>query len=184
MYRFVFKNGGWWLKISTLEELIDYQEKTKLKNPIARGFRSVLNCREFGKPMNGEPIRPHVTTEGYAIGLNAQNNNMSLFESATSLAIQMDDNQVETLKKGLNLYFNSVGGYHSGKNDYTQWYDRDKLIFPDFKKNQVKVEQFPMGEHYYAYIDNMQVRDGDTLKWNTYEEAYEQALQYIDNKKE
>lgn len=180
MYRFVFKNGGWWLKISTLEELIDYQEKTKLKNPIARGFRSVLNCREFGKPINGEPIRPHVNTEGYAIGLNAQNNNMSLFESATSLAIQMDNNQVETLKKGLNLYFNSVGGYHSGKNDYTQWYDSDKLIFPDFKKNQIKVEQFPMGKHYYAYIDNMQVRDGDTLKWNTYEEAYEQALQYIE----
>ena len=36
-----------------------------------------------------------------------------------------------------------------------------------------------MGEHYYAYIGNMQVRDGDILKWNTYEEAYSKALEYI-----
>lgn len=27
------------------------------------------------------------------------------------------------------------------------------------------------GQHYYAYVGDMQVRDGDVLKWNTYDEA-------------
>ena len=180
-YRFVYKNGGWWLKISTLEELVDYQEKIGYQNPIARGFISVLNCREFGKPIDGEPLRPHVNNEGYLIGLYAQNHNMNLLQATCSLAVQTDNAKIEQLLKGNNLYFNRVGGWHFGKNDYSNWYDSDKLIFPDFKKNQIKIEKFPMGEHYYAYIDNIQVRDGDTLKWNTYEEAYNQALQYINN---
>ena len=179
MYRFVFKNGGWWLKISTLDELTEYTKKTALQNPIALGFRSVLNCREFGKPIANNQLRPHVNNAGLLIGLHAENNNMSYFESACHLTMQSDNDKVCELMKGKNLYFNRFGGWHSGKNDYTQWYDSAKLIFPDFKKSEIKIEQFPMGKHYYAYIGNMQVRDGDTLKWNTYEEAYNHAMQYI-----
>ena len=174
-YRFVYKNGGWWLKISSIEELVDYMEKTKLKNPIAQGFRSVLNSKEYGYGID------HVNNTGYLIGLRAENNHMSLIESAFSLALETDNAKIEELNKGNNLYFNRCGGWHYGKNDYTQWCDKDKLIFPNFKTNQIKIEQFPNGEHFYAYVDSMQVRDGDTLKWNTYEEAYNQALQYVNN---
>ena len=47
------------------------------------------------------------------------------------------------------------------------------------------MKQFPGGEHYYAYIGDMQVRDGDTLKWNSYQEAYEMALSLLEeNEKE
>ena len=179
MYRFIFKNGGWWLKISTVDELENYTKKTAAKNPIVNGFKSVLNCREFGKPVDGEPLRPHVNNVGFLIGLHAHNNDMSYFESACHLAIKSDNAKICELLKGRNLYFNRHGGWHSGINDYDQWYDSEKLIFPDFNKSEIKIEQFPMGEHYYAYIGNMQVRDGDTLKWNTYEEAYTHALQYI-----
>ena len=80
------------------------------------------------------------------------------------------------------MYFNPNGGWHYDKKKaYIQWYDSDKLIWPDFKENQIKIERFPAGEHYYAYVGNMQVRDGDTLKWNTYEEAYEHAKQYCED---
>ena len=178
-YRFVYKNGGWWLKISTIEELTRYTKNTTLNNPICNGFKSVLNCREFGRPIDGEPLKPHVNNAGYLIGLRAENNSISLFESALSIALEADNAQIEQLNKGNNLYFNRNGGWHFGKNDYSQWYDSDKLIFPDFRTSQIKVEQFPMGTHFYAFIDNMQVRDGDTLKWDTYEEAYNKALEYV-----
>ena len=180
-WKFVYKNGGWWLKISSLEELMAYQKETQLKNPLARGFRSVLNCREFGRPVAGEPIRPHVNNEGYTIGLKAETEGVSLFRAAAELAVQMDEMQVNALKNGESIYFNRMGGWHSTKNrDYTQWYEKEKMIFPDFKTNQIKVEKYPLGNHYYAYIDSMQVRDGDTLKWNTYEEAYNMAKVYCE----
>ena len=171
-YRFVYKNGGWWLKISTIEELNDYLKCTGLKNPIVRGFRNAINSKEF----TGDSTKPHMTTAGYLINLRAENDETGLFQAACSLAVQADSAKVDALRNGNDLYFNRNGGWHYGKHDYMQWYDSEKLIFPDFDKSQIKVERFPAGEHYYTYIDNMQVRDGDTLKWDTYDEAYEKAL--------
>ena len=172
-YRFIFKNGGWWLKISSVEELTEYDKKTALRNPIARGFLNSIHTEIF----HTKGIEP--TTAGDLIKLRAENSDMSLFQSACSFTIQSDSAKITQLMKGYSLYFNRDGGWHYGKNDYTQWCDRDKLIWPDFKIDQIKIEKFPNGEHFYAYIDSMQVRDGDTLKWNTYEEAYNQALQYV-----
>ncbi len=137
MYRFVYKHGGWWLKVSTVEELAEYMETAQ--NPFARGFKSAMNCREFGRDIPGEPLRPHVNREGYVIGLHAENNGISLFKSACALAIQSDNAMLAELKKGNNLYFNRVGGWHSGKNDFTQWCDRKELAFPDFRKSEIKV---------------------------------------------
>ena len=39
-----------------------------------------------------------------------------------------------------------------------------------------------MGNHYYAYIDDVQVRDGDKLKWDSYDEAYSYASSLVNNK--
>ena len=35
------------------------------------------------------------------------------------------------------------------------------------------------GQHYYAYVGDMQVRGGDVLKWNTYDEAYIRACALV-----
>ena len=83
-----------------------------------------------------------------------------------------------------NSQINSVGGYY-------RYYPTDKeyafvrrkeLIFPDFKKDDIRIKQFPGGEHYYAYIGDMQVRDGNTLKWDSYQDAYEMALSLLEEK--
>ena len=90
--------------------------------------------------------------------------------------------QLRDLQERGAIYINRLGGYHG---DSTQeklpFVHRDKLVFPNFKENEIRIKQFPNGEHWYAYIDDVQVRDGDTLKWNTYEEAYTQAKKYIDD---
>lgn len=174
-YRFVYKNGGWWLKISTIEELNDYLEC--IESPIARGTKNAINSKEF----TGNPADPHADAAGLMVLLRIENAETGLLQAACSLAVQADRAKVEALKKGNDLYFNRSGGWHYGKHDYTQWYDSEKLIFPDFHKSQIKVERFPAGKHFYAYIDNMQVRDGDMLKWNTYDEAYKKALQFVNS---
>ena len=58
---------------------------------------------------------------------------------------------------------------------------REKLVFPKFDKNDIRIEKFPYGAHYYAYVGDVQVKDGTTLKWNTYEEARRQAEKYVRN---
>lgn len=186
-------NQGWWLKISNIAEYIEY--KKNAKSPLVDGFNSALNSQEFGGPsreswqllhavgITSVHLKPHVNNAGYLVGMHAQNNQISLAESAVQLEIDQDDQIVKLLNEGYNIYFNRNGGWHFGKNDYSDWYRSEKLVFPKFKKNQIKIEKFPMGKHYYAYIDNVQVHDGDTLKWNTYDEAYNYALSLADNSK-
>lgn len=44
----------------------------------------------------------------------------------------------------------------------------------------MKNDECPHGCHYYAYIGDMQVKDGNIIKWNTYEEAHRVALAVLD----
>lgn len=63
--------------------------------------------------------------------------------------------------------------------DYDNFCRRDELIFPNFQISDIRIKQFDKGQHYYAYVGDMQVRDGDVLKWNTYDEAYTRACALV-----
>jgi hypothetical protein len=56
---------------------------------------------------------------------------------------------------------------------------RANIDFPKYHEQDIHIARFPDGQHYYAYIGDMQVRDGDILKWDTYDEAFAQAQKYI-----
>lgn len=184
-YRFVFKDG-WWLKISTTEELQKYYDEVD-SNRMAKAFENLIHSKEFfsksDKDEDDKSYKSHATRLAYVIGLHAENNHMSAIRSTLDLQERKFLAQAEQLINGYNIYINRNGGWHFGKNDYVQWRDSDVLVFPDFKKDQIKIERFPGGKHFYAYIDDMQVRDGDTLKWDTYEEAYKQAEKYVSKEK-
>lgn len=53
------------------------------------------------------------------------------------------------------------------------------MEFPIMKKEKIKITKFPMGNHFYVYIDGVQIRRGKDLKFNTYKTAYDFALKYV-----
>lgn len=53
------------------------------------------------------------------------------------------------------------------------------MIFPAFGRSDIRVERFKGGKHWYAYIGDMQVRNGDTMKWDTEEEARRAAKELV-----
>lgn len=174
-FRFVLKdegtrNQGWWLKVSTVEEYFIYKAALGFGDPLVQGVYDYAT--QIGH-------HNHLESLPTILYILAQHRGISIIEVARQLGIESSYIQLDLLDKGFNLYFNRAGGWQYGKNEFTQWVDKDELVFPVFKKNEIKIKQFIDGTHFYAYIDNMQVRDGDTLKWNTYEEAYNKALQVI-----
>ena len=176
-YKFVLKdkgtyNQGWWLKIDNADQLADYHEKVMF-HKIAAGYESVLHSKEFGY---GEK---HVNPMGMYMGKFAENHRLSLLTSAVNVHSELLQTQMNHIRTGYNLYFNRNGGWNYGNDDYSDWCERNDLVFPDFTKSDIRIKQFPMGRHYYAYIGSMQVRDGDQLKWNTYDEAYKYAKDII-----
>lgn len=173
-YCFVWKNDGWWLKINSVEQLFDYHEKTE--SVWSTEFYNLITSQEFG----GHGMR-HATAIAYAIGQHGANRGMNPIQATMDFRGTVIGNQLDALLEFGEIYINRKGGYHfKTKNDsYTQFVRRKEFIFPDFKENEIRIKRFPGGEHWYAYIGDMQVKDGDTLKWNTYEEAFNKAKELV-----
>ena len=173
-YRFVLRDKGtplqgWWLKISTLEELLNYHERTE--SQMVTGFKRLVGIQ---KSAGAETAGVEMYIESYAA-----NRGLSLVEASSEIDAGILGDQMGLLLKGYNVYINQRGGWFFGARDYSDWYDSENLVFPDFTEKQIRIEQWGGGKHYYAYVGKLQVKDGDTIKWNTYEEAYRQAMTVI-----
>ena len=176
-YVFVHKNGAWWLKINTVEELFNYHDKTESK--WSKTFSNLIDSVEFGRG------KTHADATAYAVGFYGSNKHMGPIEAIQSFRSNIIDDQLQALLNYGEIYINQKGGYHfkyNEKDTYDQWVRRKELVFPDFKKDEIKIERFPGGTHFYAYVGDMQIRDGDILKWDTYEEAYKKAEAVINKK--
>ena len=173
-YTFVLKdkgtiNQGWWLKISSLSQLEDYIGKVGSSKVV----RGILNAKEY---YDG---KAHADTLAQVIIQKAMLDHTSIVDAGFSIQASSIGSQIDALQSG-PIYINAYGGWHSG-GEYSDWLHSDQLVFPDFGKEQIRIKQFDGGKHYYAYIGDLQIRDGDKLKWDTYEEAYNQAILYINN---
>ncbi len=175
-YIFVFRDECWYLKVADMATLIDYFQRVE-EPRMGKGFLNAVYSKELNE--NG---KEHADKLGFYMLIHAENHGMSLMESAADITSRKMKSMMQMMAKGYTIYINRNGGWNMGmEKDYKQWVRKDKLIFPDFKKNQIKIEKFPGGQHFYAYIDGMQLRDGDTLKWNTYKEAYDYSLKFVED---
>lgn len=173
-YLFVYKNGGWWLKITRPEQLFDYWDK--IDSRWSNVLDDLYNCQEFGKGMK------HADYLTYAVGLYGEKRNLSMIQAVANFAGEIKGNQLDCLLEKGALFINSKGGYHfphEKDEPYTQFYRKMELVWPEFEEKDIRIKRFPGGEHFYAYIGNVEVKNGDQIKWNTYEEAYKAAKELI-----
>lgn len=179
-YTFVFLNGGWWLKVSTVKELAAYLTETDSRWENA--LNNLLNSKEFTKYGN-----EHAGAIATSIGFFGANNGLNGLDATLAFKEQIIQDQLSEIKNGNIVLINKVGGYWTLKPEeasgdtkvYSQWCRKKELVFPNFTKKELKIKKFPLGNHWYAYLGDIQIRDNDKVKWNTYEEAYEYAKQFI-----
>ena len=169
-FKFCKANGCWWLVIDNIEQLLEYKNKTgsKYGHAIVKGI-------------NGEE-NPYQQLYD-AAEVYARNRNVSVVQGMSMLADSMTDKQVDAISAGHILWFNEKGGYNYGLDRYVPaTVYRDKLLFPNYTKKDIRVSRWGGGQHYYAKVGEIEVKeyiDGEIImKWNTYEEAYEKALMY------
>lgn len=184
-YLFVFANGGWWLKLDSIEKLTDYHQKTgtgKFENAL-------LMYLNEGSP---EEILEKLSLEGRIEKMNnrdfkylqgavmqAEKNHGSIIDGFRWLNMEIGMNQMEDIRKYGAVYLNSVGG-HTFLLNYTQFCRRKELVFPNYSKKDIRIKRFEGGFHYYAHIGDLEVRDGERMKWDNYEDAYAMALSILE----
>lgn len=171
---------GWWLCITSENELLEYHSNHsdmygKALENIVKGKEFMSDSVEHGPHLKEMPL-------SQSIWFTSMNNGKSVIKSIIDISSSVFNEQVKAIEKYGKVYINRVGGWcWELLGEVKQFMDKRDLTFPDFDKNDIRVERFPNGKHYYAYIGGMQVRDGDVLKWNTYQEAYDTAYKVVNN---
>ena len=169
-YTFVYnKKDGWWLKISSLRELMIYWET--FTDLFEKSLEKLPKTKEFGCGME------HADTIDTMIGFYARSHKITFEEAKTDLLCDIKKEQYKALNENGFIFINRKHGWNAVDRETEQFVHRRNLVFPDVKNGKIKIEKFPLGNHYYVFVDDIQLRNGDTLKWNTPEEAKE----FVDN---
>lgn len=178
-YKFVqIKNKGWWLKIDNCDTLCKYIKETfgLRKGKIFEDF--IFHYDKRDGSLNHAEFAETAGVLAYAGRLG-----LSFLKALELLYQEIGINMLHEIQESGKIWVNELGGYNSAFEDLdeTQTVWRRELVFPEYKKDDIRIKQFQGGTHWYAYIGDTQVKanKGQTVKWNTYEEAYKAAETYI-----
>ena len=186
VFTFVLKdkesiNQGWWLKISSIQELCAYY-----KEIIAKRNSFVLENYLYGKEYNknGTEHSSHYKEAPItqAVVIYGENRNYNILQSLVGFQAEVASDQLNCINESGAIYINRNGGYHSYSSKDKEYavIKKHEIVFPKFSKKDIRIRKFPYGNHYYAYVGNQEVRNGNVVKWNTYKAAYEQAEKYLE----
>lgn len=121
MYTFVLKdkgtgNEGWWLKISSADELANYYEKDN------RG------SRVMDEYMNGK----HKSMLTQAIEMYSANNKLTIWQGYSNFTMMVASQQLDCIREYGAIYVNEVGGYHMMSKDDVEYavVKRNSKTFP------------------------------------------------------
>ena len=173
-YLFVKEAKGWFLKIQTVEELVQYICNNQLfENDKTQFERMQSNSN------NDHTIVSH-SEFGWFI-LNGLEQGLSSDEAYNLLMSCQFRSMLKVLNETGAIYINKNGGFHGeySTKQYINFVRRKTLDFPKFYSKDIRIKQFDGGTHWYAYVGDVQVRNNDLVKWNSYAEALNQAKQYV-----
>lgn len=186
-YLFVFSDGGWWLKLTDADQIIDYARKTDSRYEGA--LEMYMRWKQEGKDYE-DAVMELPLTERIKLTqdrdfkylqcaiIQARKIGGTILDGFRSLNMEIGAAYLQTIREHGAVYINPVGG-KTFDVKYTQFCRRKELVFPEYKREDIRVKQFKGGQHWYAYIGDTQVRNGDQMKWNTYNKAFEAATALV-----
>lgn len=175
MYTFIRQNGGWWLKISSVDEYINAKV---FENPV---WNEAAN--QLGDPKRGRTKHFTNPIAQLIFEFRSKRTGNGILRETAFLIDEVSSKQLEFIEKYGAIYINRMGGYCFGF-DETERITKEELIFPDDDYTDISIKKWPYGSHYYLYINGRQIHDEfGNIKWNTYERAKEIAKSYLQSLK-
>ena len=173
--RFAFNGDCWYIKLETISEILEY---LKIKNDYdtEKALYSYLQCSKLGH--QSDKIASYVSVLASIKG-------ESFIDCLGCIMTQRMEVMFRLLEDYGQVCINMVGGMNgfgfgtpSLKNETIIY--RENYAFPNYSEKDIRVKKWDGGTHYYAYVGDFQVKDGDVLKWNTKDEAMRMAKKYLE----
>ena len=171
---------GWYLKISSIEEYMNYHEKIG-SNDDYKTFDNLKKAAEGKAHYQGasyllnEFILPRKAKE-------KNKNSFTFVELVNEISEFKSGSKIKSLLKYGTIYINCVGGYCFPTDDSEELeiIEKDEPVFPNYTKDNINVIKWPGGSHFYCKIGNIDVTDQyGNQKWNTRSAAYEEGLKFL-----
>ena len=203
MFTFVFAKSpsearGWWLKISDMDELTAYVMKSQGNPRIEKAYNMYSELHMKGQeytpqksvreviadmPLEERQKRmlesPAVWNTMYGAIMEAEKVNGTILDGFRCLNMSGGTTYMRRIKEDGVCFINRNGGCNSII-EYDDWCHKDNLVWPDFTRDDIRVKQFPGGDHWYAYIGSMEVHNGDTLRFESRDAAAHAAISIIE----
>lgn len=176
-YKFVQfkKNGSWFLEINDFQTLISYFKDNHSFENDKNHYIKLKNSN------NSSATLVSHSTYGFFINMAEKAGN-SIDDAYNQLRLLQITNMAKALDEKKRIFVNKNDGFcftQPCEFDSPHFVYRDSLSFPVYFSNDIRIKRFDDGVHYYAYVGDTQVRNGNIIKWNTYEEALKEAESYI-----
>lgn len=173
--------GGWWLRLTSDEDIIRYIKATNDR------YDGAL-CKAVHEPIEKMSLEDRIKAQlsgdkDYmflqAGMVMAQKCNTTLYGGFERLQTEFGMALHRDIEENGETFVNRVGGKTFSLN-YDQFVWRENLVFPNYTVADIRIKQFDGGKHYYAYVGDIQLRNGDKLKWDTHNEAYDFAIAIVE----
>ena len=171
------ERGGWFLRIDSVEDIILYMAQCEMLDKDKAHYKTLEsspNCHD------DHTLVSHTAFGGF-VGRIKRDTGVETDEAYDLIKCIQAGSMLKVMESsGHTLLVNNKGGFKIKREDVkpkaSVW--RSELQFPHYYTSDIRIKRFDDGKHYYAYIGDTQVKDGDVLKWDTYDEAYDHAKQF------
>lgn len=170
------KEKEWYLKISSCEQLIEYWNHV-FEPKLKHAFDTVCDTKEFGCGIQ------HCDVLQSLIGITARCECLSMRAAYEKILYMHKIGQYQALCNGKTLYINKKLGWNASPKDTEQFVHKNSFEFPIMEKERIKIEEFPVGKHFYIFIDGVQLRKNENLKFDSKQEALKFAQEYLPKEK-
>lgn len=176
---------GWYLEIKTLKELMAYQEVSD-SHLISIPAWDLFMRDDFEKVLSGEGMAGLSGIDLYfaatARRVLEEKTHVSMIDVIKDTASKVYGKMAELILQGNTIYINQNGGYMLDSCEYRKMglVKSSELVFPQWTENDIKISCWKNGQHYYAHIGVINVVIDGKQKWDSYSEAKEAAMSFLD----
>lgn len=164
---------NWYLKIDSIEQLLDYWNCV-FTPKMKKALDTLDETKEFGR----DPVR-HADILQSLIGFTSRGESISYKDAYSQILCDSKVKQYQALCNGKTIYVNKNMGWNVEYKKVEQFVHKNNFEFPVMQRERLNIEKFPMGIHFYVFIDGVQLRKDDNLKFDSYDEAFEYAQKYL-----
>lgn len=176
--------AAWWLKIESAAQLLEYLALSDGR--YGRAYENWLRDSDFHPDQTGHGPHPGEAQLAALAHYYSLNRDLDVVSGIMNLKAETDGAMLRAIGCSGCVFVNCNGGWNTGRNGmpygrYEGDFARlDKPAWPSFGEADIRLSKFPGGEHWYARIGPIEVRNGDGgLRFQSREEARATAKEYL-----